>query len=91
MPVTKDSMTVTGLMKQFTRMADSGNGVMGVFCPKSGVRIYHALNSAPDVLALKPGTFEDTSRLQPGSFIWMTSAQGWVLVPDGVNAFEGQT
>jgi hypothetical protein len=91
MPVKKDNMTVTGLTKQFRRMADSGNEVTGVFCPECGVRIYHALKSAPDVLALKPGTLDDTSWLQPGSFIWMKSAQGWVLVPDGVKAFEGQT
>jgi hypothetical protein len=71
--------------------ADSGNEVMGVFCPECGVHIYHAPNSAPDVLVLKPGTLDDTSWLQPGSFIQMNSAQGWVLVPDGVKAFEGQT
>ena len=91
MPVTKDSMTVTGLTKQFTRMADSGNEVMGVFCSECDVRIYHAPNSAPDVLALKPGTLDDASWLQPGSFTRMKSAQGWALVPDGVKAFEGQT
>jgi hypothetical protein len=91
MPVKKDNMTVTGLTKQFRRMADNGNEVTGVFCPECGVRIYHALQSAPDVLALKPGTLDDTSWLRPGSFIWMKSAQGWVLVPDGVKALEGQT
>ena len=33
MPVKKDSLTVTGPTKQFTRAADSGNEVTGVFCP----------------------------------------------------------
>jgi len=91
MLVTKDSLTVTGLTKQFTRSADSGNEVAGVFCPECGVRIYHAPKFVQDVLALKPGTLDDTSRLRPGYFIWMKSAQGWVPVPDGVKAFEGQT
>ena len=53
MLVKKDSLTVTGLTKQFTRIADSGNEVAGVFCPECGVRIYHAPKSAQDVLALK--------------------------------------
>jgi hypothetical protein len=88
MPVKKDSLTVSGLTKQFTRIADSGNEVACVFCPECGVRIYHALQSAPDILALKPGTLDETSWLQPSSFIWMKSAQGWVLVPDGVEAIE---
>jgi hypothetical protein len=71
-------------------MTDSGNEVTGVFWPECGVRIYHALKSARDVHTAKPGALDDTSWLQPGS-IWMKSAQGWVLVPDGVKAFEEQT
>jgi hypothetical protein len=91
MLVKKDSLTVTGLTKQFMRTADSGNEVAGVFCPECGVRIYHAPQFIEDVLALKPGTLDDTSWLRPSHFIWMKSAQGWVPVPDGVKAFEGQT
>jgi hypothetical protein len=84
-------MTVTGLTKQFTRIADSGGEVTGVFCPDCGVRIYHVLKSAPDVLSLKPGTLDDTGWLRPSIFIWMKSAQGWFLVPNDVKALEGQT
>ena len=91
MPVKKDSLTVTGPTRQFTRIADSGNEVTCVFCPECGVRIYHALQSAPDVLALKPGTLDDTGWLRPSDFIWMKSAQGWVRVPDGIKTLEGQT
>ena len=54
MPVKKDSLTVTGPTKQFTRIADSGNEVAGVFCPECGVRIYHVLKSAQDVLSSNP-------------------------------------
>jgi hypothetical protein len=91
MPVNKDNLKVTGLTKQFTRTADSGNEVTGVFCPECGVRIYHALKSIPDVVSLKPGTLDDTSWLRPSYFIWMKSAQGWVPVPDDIEAFERQT
>jgi hypothetical protein len=90
MPVNKDSLTVTGLTKQSTRSADSGNEVTGVFCPECGVRIYHVLASAPDIVAVKPGTLDDTSWLRPGTFIWMKSAQGWVPVPEGVKTLERQ-
>jgi hypothetical protein len=91
MQVKKDGLTVTGVTKQFTRIADSGNENTGVFCPECGVRIYHVPKSAEDVVSLKPGTLDDTSWLRPGSFIWMKSAQGWVPVPNGVKALEGQT
>ena len=77
--------------EEFTRTADSGNEVTGVFCPECGVRIYHALKAVPDVLSIKPGTLDDTSWLRPVQFIWMKSTQGWVPVPDGVKALEEQT
>ena len=90
MPVKKNGLTVTGPTKQSTRLADSGYEVTGVFCPECGVRIYNLLQSAPDIVAIKPGTLDDTSWLRPGAFIWMKSAQGWVAVPDGVMALETQ-
>src|SRR5436190_23932373 len=67
----ENSLTMTGLTKQVTRIADSGNEVMGVFCPECGVRIYHVLKSAQDVRSLKPGTLDAKSWLRPGYFIWM--------------------
>lgn len=88
MPVKKETLAVTGLTKQFTRIAESGNEVTGVFCPECGVRIYHALKSLRDVVSLKPGTLDDTSWLRPGTFIWMKSGQEWVTVPDGVKTYE---
>ena len=69
MPVKKTSLTVTGRTKQFTRGADSGNEVTGVFCPECGVRIYHVLKSTQDVVSIKPGTFDDTHWLRPDLFI----------------------
>ena len=90
MLVKEDNLTVTGPTKQFMRLADSGNEVTGVFCPECGVRIYHVLKSAPEVVSIKPGTLDDTSWLRPSSFIWMKSAQGWVSIPDDVKVLEQQ-
>src|SRR5689334_8536032 len=90
MLVSRDSLTVTGLTKQFTRIADSGNEAVGVFCPDCGVRIYNAPKSAPDVLSLKADTLDDTCWIRASHFIWMKCAQGWVPAPDGVKPLEGQ-
>jgi hypothetical protein len=90
MVVKKDSLTVTGPTKQFTRLGESGNKVTGLFCLECGVRIVHALESSPDVLAIRPGTLDDTSFLRPEYFIWLKSAQGWVSIPEGVTAHKGQ-
>jgi len=91
MLVREDSLAVTGTTKRFTRIADSGNENTGVFCPECGVRIYHIPRYAQDVLVLKPGTLDDTRWLRPAYFVWTKSAQGWVPVPDGITALEGQS
>ena len=61
MPVRKERLSVTGSTKQFTRVANSGGEVTGVFCPDCGIRIYNVLKSALDVLSIKPGTLDDTT------------------------------
>jgi hypothetical protein len=91
MLVKEDSPTVTSLTKQFTRIADSGNENTGVFCPDCGVRIYQIPKYAQGVLALKPGTLDDTSWLRPSYFVWMMSAQGWVPVPHGARRGDGRS
>src|ERR1700730_4418551 len=91
MLVKEESLAVTGLTKRFTRIAESGNENTGVFCPDCGVRIYQIPKYIQGMLALKPGTLDDTSWLRPSYFVWMKSAQGWVPVPNGVKPLEQQT
>lgn len=91
MIVPEKSLTVTGSTKRFTRIADNGNQNTGVFCPECGVRIYQIPQYIKDVLVLKPGTLDDTSWVRPNYFVWMKSGQGWVPVPEGVKALDGQT
>ncbi|MDR3512217.1 MAG: GFA family protein [Caulobacteraceae bacterium] len=91
MIVPQDSLTVTGPTKSYVRIADSGNRNEGVFCPECGGRIYQIPLHFKDVLVLKPGTLDDTSWVRPGYFVWMSSCQGWVPIPPGVVALDGQT
>jgi hypothetical protein len=91
MLVKETSLTMTGPTKRFTRIADSGNVNTGVFCPDCGVRVYQIPQYTKGLLVLKPGALDDTSWLRPSYFVWMKSAQIWVLVPDDVKALEEQT
>jgi len=90
MIVPEASLHVTGRTKTFTRIADSGNENVGVFCPNCGVRIYQIPKHIQGVLVLKPGTLDDTSWVKPSHFVWMSRAQGWVPVPGDVQALDGQ-
>lgn len=90
MLVPEEALHVTGETRAYTRIADSGNENTGYFCPNCGGRIYQVPKYAPGRLVLKPGTLDDTSWLKPNYFVWMKRAQGWVVVPDGVGALDGE-
>jgi len=84
MPVKKDSLTVTGLTKQFTRIAEAGQRKLRVGV-LSRVRSPHlsCSESVQDVLALKPATLDDTSWLRPEHLHLDEECTGLGPVPDG--------
>jgi hypothetical protein len=89
--VPERGLEVTGETRRFTRRADSGNDNTGVFCPQCGVRIYNVARNVEGLVSLKPGTLDHTRGLKPDYFVWLQSAQGWVPVPEGVTALQGQS
>ncbi len=54
------------------------------------MRIHNTPHYIDGVVTLKPGTLDDTSWLRPTAMVWLKSAQGWVPVPDGMKALDGQ-
>jgi len=90
MPVKKASLTVTGRTKQFTRIADSGNAVTGVFCGDCGVRIYHAPEPCRTCSPSNPALL--MTQLAPTRLLHLDEeCAGLGSCPNGVKALEGQT
>ena len=90
MHIKKHALEVTGTLKSFDRIAESGNKNTGCFCPYCGNRIYNIPHHLRDIFTLKPGTLDETSWLRPSAMIWLKSAQGWVPVPEKIKAIDGQ-
>lgn len=86
----KDFKLLSGELKVYMRIADSGLTNACYFCPDCGNRIYHENPDKPDIIRLKPGTLEDTSVIQPTIHVWLKSKQGWVEIPKGVETYETQ-
>ena len=77
---------LAGEPKAFTTLCDSGRSKTCAFCPSCGTRIYHQVRG--EVLSIKPGTLDDTSRLRPAAHYWTKRRQPWVLIPEGVLCVE---
>ena len=86
MVVNKESFVLNGEVTSFVRVSDSGQSVTSHFCPKCGNPIYGELEKFPDIVAIRPGTLDDTTWFNPERHIWTDSAQRWFQFPKGCEA-----
>jgi hypothetical protein len=59
-------------------------------CPDCGSMLWGEIHGLSEVIALQPGTLDDTSWLQPIAHIWTRSAQPWVEIPTDVLRYQKQ-
>lgn len=76
-----------GTPSSYATKADSGADKECVFCRSCGTRIYNSVR--PTTLNVKPGTLDDTSRLEPSLQVWLSRKQPWVPLAEGIPSFEG--
>ena len=75
---------VSGELKTFTTVCDSGRTKECAFCGSCGTRIYHRGKWG---MSIKAGTLDDTSNLSPNAHYWTKRKQPWVQIPEGVRCF----
>ncbi len=90
--VKASTIQFTGEMKDWSRLAESGNKNNAKFCPSCGNRIYHYNPDAPELLKLKlkPVGLSDDTIFKPMAHVWISEKQSWYEIPEGVPAFEKQ-
>ncbi len=88
--VSANSIKFNGLMKDWSRSADSGNISAAKFCPSCGNRIYHYNPDEPDKIKLKPSNLSDTRIINPTVHVWVSEKQDWFKIPEGVKTFDKQ-
>ena len=84
MIVERDSFAVQGELASYIRTSDNDTKVTSYFCPNCGNPIYGELERSPDILALRPGTLDDTKWFKLDRMIWADSAQSWVEFSDKI-------
>lgn len=85
-----DFRLTRGEVNTFTLKSEAGRTKLGGFCSQCGTRIYNKTDWRPGTISVKPGTLDDTGSLQPQIHLWTRSKQGWVAIPEGVEAYETQ-
>ncbi len=90
MPVKFEDMEVQGALENYTRGTDSGAKTRCAFCPACGTRLYHRSDKSPEIVTIKAGTLDDTRAIKPVAHLWISRKQPWVLLDEGVPAYDTQ-
>jgi hypothetical protein len=80
----ESQLTVRGELKTYEERGDAGGDTVFVrrrFCPECGSPIVSELALSGGIVAVKAGTLDDTSDVQPGLEAWCVDRQPWVSLP----------
>jgi hypothetical protein len=82
---------LSGEMKTYIKIADSGNERAQTFCPECGSPIYAAsVGEGPQRLGIRVGTARQRAELRPAKQYWCRSARDWVADLGAVPKVEKQ-
>ena len=70
-------VAITGELRIFTSLADSGNAMARGFCPACGTPVTSASNARPQFVIVRAGALDHPDLATPSMNIWTSSAPAW--------------
>jgi hypothetical protein len=87
---TTAALTVTGTIRDYPSVADSGNVMHRKFCPECGVHLFSEAESRPHLVFVRTGTLDDPNLAEPATIIWTSAAPQWACFDPSLPRVEGQ-
>jgi len=90
--VPRAGLTANGELTLYQDDSDSGRPVYRKFCGKCGSPVFTETpdGDAQGMIFIKAGTLDEAQALRPTVHFWTSSAQDWVIIPEGGTVLEGQ-
>jgi len=85
-----DALTMTGEVRIFESVADSGNAMRRGFCPTCGTPLTSAAESRPHLIFIRAGALDDPNLLGPQATIWTSQAPDWACISDAIPSYPAQ-
>ena len=87
----KDQVTLTGELKRFPMLADSGNHKYHLSCAQCGFSIGEEIDEMNNVLMLSASTLDEPALFKPTAHFWVSSKPDWVALPSDIPHYQFQT
>jgi hypothetical protein len=75
-----DAVTITGPLRDYSSIADSGNRMHRQFCERCGTPLVSKSDARPHLIILRAGTLDDPEIAKPSLTIWTDSAPSWACI-----------
>jgi hypothetical protein len=75
--VPRSAVTVTGEVRYFEVVADSGHTISRGFCPVCGSRLFGTGDASPERMSITAGSLDDPAIFRPQADIYTSSAPSW--------------
>jgi len=85
-----DALRVSGELRDYRSVADSGNVMHRKFCPICGTHVLSAADARPQFIFVRSGTLDDREMIKPAVTIWWSQAPSWACVDEKIPRLEGQ-
>jgi hypothetical protein len=84
------ALKVTGELRDYVLIAESGNHMHRRFCPTCGTHLFTAAEERPHLVFVRAGTLDDREVARPAATIWTTSAPSWACFDETIPKVERQ-
>jgi hypothetical protein len=84
------ALAVTGEMRAYESLADSGNRMTRRFCPQCGTQLFSNSSGRPNFTVVRTGTLDDPSSVRPSGNIWTDSAPTWACIDTALESCARQ-
>ncbi len=76
-----------GVVKFWSRPADSGRRIRCAFCPNCGSRLWHEPESEQEMVSIKAGSLDEPLDASAAIHVWTSRKLPGVIVPKGAKQF----
>jgi hypothetical protein len=85
-----EHVRITGDLRWYESVADSGMAMRRGFCPTCGTPLFSMAESRPHLTVIRAGALDDPGIAAPQAIIWTDAAPHWARHDPALPQFPGQ-